>query len=144
MIKLSNFNRGQKNLTPVTKNNLLFPCWRNRFMMKRRTIIIFVLLVALASCASHFTVARAKQITPQYLSSIYSVDTTDHIVYCGSDSTYHYFHHSQLFGGGSYKIEKKVLHLPSEFSITDNNETVLLVGHYDKETNSWIQLGEFK
>jgi hypothetical protein len=64
--------------------------------------------------------------------------TVNHIVYVGSDSDFHYFFHSQLMGGDSYKVEKKLMRLPHEFTLSSGHEPVLLVGRFDEISGSWI------
>jgi hypothetical protein len=91
-----------------------------------------------SSCVSSFSEKRAKEITPQFLASILRVDTTDHIAYFGSDSAYHYFFHDQLFDSGSYKVDKRKMHFAEEFPFSSGHEPVLLIGHFDETTSSWI------
>jgi hypothetical protein len=107
--------------------------------MKRFLIpLLFVATMIFSSCASSFSENRAKEVTPQFLASICRDDPADHIAYFGSDSTYHYFFHVQLFGGGSYKVEKREMRYPEEFPLSSGREPPLLIGRFDETTGSWI------
>lgn len=102
------------------------------------TPLILVPAILLAACSTSFSVGRAREVPPGFLSSIYSTTTVNHIVYVGSDSDHHYFFHSQLMGGSSYKVEKKMLRLPQEFALSSGHKPVLLVGRFDEISGSWI------
>lgn len=114
---------------------------RNLWKFPLRKAAFFLMLVPatlLVACSTSFSVSHAKEVSPQFLSSNYSTTTVNHIVYVGSDSDFHYFFHSQLMGGDSYKVEKKLMRLPHEFTLSSGHEPVLLVGRFDEISGSWI------
>jgi|GEM_PF-2082562 len=71
-----------------------------------RAWVALGLLVALlgAGCSASFSQRRATSTTTAYLRAIQRGFTSDHLVYMGSDAQFHYVFHSQLFGGGTYRI----------------------------------------
>jgi major membrane immunogen (membrane-anchored lipoprotein) len=107
-------------------------------MKKLILLLMLVSSILLVACSASFSARRAKEVLPQFLSSIYSTTTVNHIAYFGSDSDFHYFFHSQLFGGGSYKVAKKKMSLQQEFALSSDHEPVLLIGRYDEATGAWI------
>lgn len=102
-------------------------------------ILIIFLGFGLAGCATSFSVRRAQAVTPEHLASINPMFTTDHVVYTGSNAAFHYFYHSQLFGGGSYKVAREQLRMvtPAEYPL-GTGQPVLLWGRFDASTRSWI------
>ncbi len=70
----------------------------------RALIFSGVLAVALSGCSTSFHPQRAATTTPASLRPICRGDTVDHLAYMGRDTQFHYVFHSQLFGGGTYRV----------------------------------------
>jgi hypothetical protein len=107
-------------------------------------ILIGIFVLTMTSCASHFSAARSEEITPTHFVAMYHVDPLDQVGYCGSDSDYHYFFRGRPIGGGSFKIKKVLFGLPDEFPLSEARAPLLLVGHFDERTASWIQKEGFR
>ena len=108
------------------------------------TIAVLVFMFPIASCASHFSAMQSEEITPRQFVAMYHVDPLDQMVYCGSDSNYHYFFRSRPIGGGSFRIKKNLFRLADEFPLSEARTRVLLVGHFDERGASWIQKEGFR
>jgi hypothetical protein len=89
--------------------------------------------MTLAACTAHFSTKNAVAVQTPQLQALLKMDPLDHVVYVGSDGTSHYFHHSQLFGGGSYKIARTNLRMPNERQLATNTseETIVLSGKFE-------------
>jgi hypothetical protein len=66
------------------------------------------------------------EITLQELNTMYDTHTTNHTIYFGSDSAYHYFGQSNLKCTQKYKLKKQELTLSSEFPLSEKRKPVLL------------------
>jgi hypothetical protein len=75
---------------------------------------VLLVSVVLVGCSTRFALWAASPTTVPELAAIHRIDPLDHLVYMGSDERWHYFYHSQLFGGGSYKVERATLVFPDE------------------------------
>jgi hypothetical protein len=67
-------------------------------------VLLSAALGLLVACSASFNAARSETTTAAYLRTIARVDPTDHLAYMGTDGTYQYIFHSQLGGGGSYRV----------------------------------------
>ena len=94
---------------------------------------------ALAACSSDFSAARSKEITPQQFVEIYRLDAKDQMFYVGSYDEYHYFFRARPVGSASLKIRRSAFRLPGEFPLPAHRDPLLLVGHFDTATATWIQ-----
>ena len=79
-----------------------------------------------SGCSASFSPRRATSTTTAYLRTIQHGDTTDHLAYMGSDAQFHYVFHSQLFGGGSYRVPVSTWHPKRTFPLNDGKPYVLV------------------
>jgi len=93
---------------------------------------LLVALVSFSACASSFSERRAKEVTPQFLVSIYSVDTIDQHRLFRSDTTYHYFLAQSAFRRWAIQSTKKKMYFLGEFPISSGREPVVMLGHFDE------------
>ncbi len=72
------------------------------------TLICAAGFAVFASCASApFRPDKAQTATVDKLRRLGSANNgVDVLIYKGSDAQFHYFHHSQLGGGGSYRLPR--------------------------------------
>jgi hypothetical protein len=97
-------------------------------------LALALLAMSLEGCSSGFSARAASPTTVPVLAAFQRVDTTDHLVYEGSDQSWHYFYHSRLFDGGSYKIPRSTLVVVPEHPIQDNRSE-LVTGKFKGPTD---------
>ncbi|MEO7414992.1 MAG: hypothetical protein ABIZ81_16755 [Opitutaceae bacterium] len=107
-------------------------------------IFLLVAMLGVSACASHFSAAASRKITPEQFVKLYHVDPLDQMHYVGSDASHHYFFRSRPVGSASLKIEKAAFRLPVEFPLSEGRKPFFLVGHFDVGTATWIQKDGFK
>jgi hypothetical protein len=101
--------------------------------MRCRPVVQTLLVVAFgcsslfitAGCSASFSAAGAETTTPAYLRSIARMDSTNHLAYMGTDGTYQYVFHSQLGGGGSYRVLASDWAPPQMFPLGDGTPYLL-------------------
>ena len=99
--------------------------------MRKTMSILSALVLILGGCSSNQK--TAKEVSLEKLTNI-PFHTTNHLVYCGSDSLYHYFYHSKLFEDGNYKVLREKL-VVNEFPYNENFKPVLAHVYADKSGN---------
>lgn len=87
---------------------------------------VTALVLAGAGCSAGFNQRRASSTTTTYLRTIQQVNTADHLAYMGSDAQFHYVFHSQLFGGGTYRIPLSAWRPRRTFPLRKDEPYVLL------------------
>jgi hypothetical protein len=83
------------------------------------TLLFTTGFVLFAGCASApFRPEKAKPATLEQLRIIGApCNGLDVLLYKGSDAQYHYFHHSRLGGGGTYRIPRSKWKPPKEYPL---------------------------
>ena len=81
---------------------------RHLFPHLLATLVFTMGFVVFAGCASApFKPEKAKPATVDQLRTIGAPrNGLDVLIYKGSDAQYHYFHHSRLGGGGTYRLPR--------------------------------------
>ena len=93
--------------------------------MRKTVIILSVFVLIVGSCG--LKTSKCTEITLQELNAMYDTHTTNHTIYFGSDSIYHYLGQSNLKGTKKYKLKKQELKLTSEFPLSEKRGPVLLL-----------------
>jgi hypothetical protein len=89
-------------------------------------IFLGVCLLLNSGCSASFRPRRATTTTAAYLLTICRDETTDHLAYMGSDAQFDYVFHSQLFGGGTYRVPVSAWHLKRTFPLGTGKPYVLV------------------
>jgi len=113
--------------------------------MKKIGFIFAITALIVGSCKQLSKIeTEAVEITFQELDTMRRTHSTDHTVYNGSDSAYHYFSHHKLWESTKkYKLKKQELKLPSEFPLSEKRQPILLLRilltmqSYELENTLW-------
>ena len=100
--------------------------------MRKKMSILSALVLILGGCSSNQK--TAKEVSLEKLTNI-PFHTTNHLVYCGSDSLHHYFYHYKLFEQDrNYKVLREKLVVENEFPYNENFKPVLARVVFANET----------
>lgn len=85
--------------------------------MPRPIALLSLLLLTLAGCAETFSARRATEITREQLVNLSERDKSDHLVYVGSDRSFHYVCDIRPGKEESYKVRADSMKLADTFRV---------------------------
>ena len=90
-----------------------------------RLLLLATMLLPGAGCSRDFAMRDAMTVKATELPR--AADPLNHLVYVGSSGGYHYFHHSQMKAGGSYRVLQSEIDLPRTFPLGTRDRYVVFL-----------------
>lgn len=101
----------------------------------RRYTAILLLLITMSILGCQPNPRSAEELSPQVLRSKCNTDTTDHVVYIGSDEHYHYFRHDTLGKDTYYKVRSDLMALRTTFELGSSEPYVFIPGLHEVQSS---------
>ena len=102
--------------------------------MKRYTAIL-LLLITMSILGCQRNPISAEELSPQVLRSKCNTDTTDHVVYVGSDQQFHYFRHAVPGKDEYYKVRSNLMPLRRTFELGSSQPYVFIPGLHERQSS---------